>query len=173
MPLLICYVLKFSTPCAEWDDLAILLAGAFSPKGDHGPLSAKALSGCSPGVTWHPPWRAHSSRSCSCQLSNNINKKVDGPRRECTYGPNGLCRLSRGLLNYGEQYRLWKIIRQQPIAELENKKLHQAGRELGKKLTLPQTLPEPCTAGCTASWLRCRRGSRSWPWTWGRLRPYA
>ena len=36
-----------------WDDLAILLAGAFSPKGDHGPLSAKALSGCSPGVTWH------------------------------------------------------------------------------------------------------------------------
>ena len=45
MPLLICYVLRFSTPCAEWDDLAILLAGAFSPKGDHGPLSAKALSG--------------------------------------------------------------------------------------------------------------------------------
>jgi hypothetical protein len=29
MPLLICYVLRFSTPCAEWDDLAILLAGAF------------------------------------------------------------------------------------------------------------------------------------------------
>ena len=28
-----------------WDYLAILLAGAFSPKGDHGPLSAKALSG--------------------------------------------------------------------------------------------------------------------------------
>jgi hypothetical protein len=53
MPLLICYVLRFSTPCAEWDDLAILLAGAFSPKGDHGPLSAKALSGCSPGVTCH------------------------------------------------------------------------------------------------------------------------
>ena len=53
MPLLICYVLRFSTPCAELDNLAILLAGAFSPKGDHGPLSAKALSGCSPGVTWH------------------------------------------------------------------------------------------------------------------------
>ena len=67
----------------------------------------------------------HSNRSCSYQLSNNINKKIDGPRRECTYGPKGLCRLSRGLLNYGEQYRLWKIIRQQPIAELE------------KQLTLP------------------------------------
>jgi hypothetical protein len=26
MPLLICYVLRFSTPCAEWDYLAILLA---------------------------------------------------------------------------------------------------------------------------------------------------
>ena len=25
---------------------------------------------------------------------------IDGPRRECTYGPNGLCRLSRGLSNY-------------------------------------------------------------------------
>ncbi len=30
---------------------------------------------------------AHSSRSCSCQLSNNIDKKVDAPRRGCTYGP--------------------------------------------------------------------------------------
>ena len=28
----------------------------------------------------------HSSRSCSCQLSNNINKKVDEPHRGCTYG---------------------------------------------------------------------------------------
>ena len=45
MPLLISFFLKFSTPCAERDDLAILLAGAFSPKGDHGPLSAEALSG--------------------------------------------------------------------------------------------------------------------------------
>ena len=46
------------------------------------------------------PGRVNSSRSCSCQLSNSINKKVDGPHRGCTYGPNGLCRLSQGLSNY-------------------------------------------------------------------------
>ena len=40
------------------------------------------------------------SRVFSYQLSNRTIKKVDGPRRECTYGPNGLCRLSRGLSNY-------------------------------------------------------------------------
>ena len=40
------------------------------------------------------------SRVFSYQLSNRTVKKVDGPRRECTYGPNGLCRLSRGLSNY-------------------------------------------------------------------------
>jgi hypothetical protein len=40
-------------------------------------------------------------------------------------------------LNYKMQYRLWKIIRQQPIAELENEKLHQTGGELEKQLTLP------------------------------------
>ena len=48
------------------------------------------------GVTWRG-LAAHSSRSCSCQLSNNINKKVDEPHRGCTYGPQGLCRLSQGL----------------------------------------------------------------------------
>ena len=46
------------------------------------------------------PEGVNSSRSCSCQLSNSINKKVDGPHRGCTYGPNGLCRLSQGLSNY-------------------------------------------------------------------------
>ena len=46
----------------------------------------------------------HSSRSCSCQLSNNINKKVDVPHRGCTYGPQGLCRLSQGLSQYGDKY---------------------------------------------------------------------
>ena len=30
---------------------------------------------------------AHSSRVFSCQLSNRINKKVEAPRRGCTYGP--------------------------------------------------------------------------------------
>ena len=46
------------------------------------------------------PEGVNSSRSCSCQLSNSINKKVDGPHRGCTYGPKGLCRLSQGLSNY-------------------------------------------------------------------------
>ena len=46
------------------------------------------------------PGRVNSSRSCSCQLSNSINKKVDEPHRGCTYGPKGLCRLSQGLSNY-------------------------------------------------------------------------
>jgi len=46
------------------------------------------------------PEGVNSSRSCSCQLSNSINKKVDGPHRGCAYGPNGLCRLSQGLSNY-------------------------------------------------------------------------
>ena len=43
---------------------------------------------------------ALSSRSCSCQLSNSTNKKVDAPRRGCSYGPKGLCRQSRGFSNY-------------------------------------------------------------------------
>ena len=46
----------------------------------------------------------HSNRSCSYQLSNNINKKVDEPHRGCTYGPQGLCRLSQGLSQYGDKY---------------------------------------------------------------------
>ena len=45
-------------------------------------------------------FRMNPSRVFSYQLSNRTVKKVDGPRRECTYGPNGLCRLSRGLSNY-------------------------------------------------------------------------
>ena len=45
-------------------------------------------------------WYEKISMSYTGQLSNSINKKVNAPRRECTYGPNGLCRLSRGLSNY-------------------------------------------------------------------------
>ena len=37
---------------------------------------------------------------------NSISKKVNAPRRECTYGPEGLCRLSRGLSNIG--YNIYK-----------------------------------------------------------------
>ena len=37
---------------------------------------------------------------------NSINKKVNAPRRECTYGPEGLCRLSRGLSNIS--YNIYK-----------------------------------------------------------------
>ncbi len=43
----------------------------------------RGLSPALPGAAFV----AHSSRSCSCQLSNNIDKKVDAPRRGCTYGP--------------------------------------------------------------------------------------
>ena len=43
----------------------------------------RGLSPALPGTTFV----VHSSRVFSCQLSNNINKKVNAPRRGCTYGP--------------------------------------------------------------------------------------
>jgi hypothetical protein len=60
----------------------------------------RGLSSALPGAAF----ATHSNRSCSYQLSNNINKKVDEPHRGCTYGPQGLCRLSQGLSQYGDKY---------------------------------------------------------------------
>ena len=56
-----------------WDDLAVLLAGVF------------------PGVTWRPWGRTRAGR-IPASYPISINKKVDEPRRGCTYGPEGLCR---------------------------------------------------------------------------------
>ena len=76
------------------------------------------------------PEGVNSSRSCSCQLSNSINKKVDGPRRGCTYGPNGLCRLSQGLSNYENNiHKQCGIVKQHKCRRLSKKSgLRIAGR---------------------------------------------
>ena len=52
----------------HWDALAVLLAGVF------------------PGVTWRPWGRTRAGR-IPASYPISINKKVDEPRRGCTYGP--------------------------------------------------------------------------------------